>query len=36
MQLAWKVAEGSEVKLMEYDPDFLDTYTDRDLASETV
>ncbi len=33
MQLAWKVAEGSKVKLMEYDPDFLDTYTDRALAS---
>jgi PPK2 family polyphosphate:nucleotide phosphotransferase len=33
MQLAWKVAEGSKVKLKDYDPDYLDKYTDRALAS---
>jgi PPK2 family polyphosphate:nucleotide phosphotransferase len=33
MQLAWKVAEGSRVKLKDYDPDFLDPYTDRALAA---
>ena len=32
MQLAWKVAEGSKVKLKDYDPDFLDKHTDRALA----
>jgi len=32
MQLAWKVPEGSNVKLKDYDPDFIDTYTDRALA----
>ena len=33
MQLAWKVPEGSKVKLKDYDPDYLDKYTDRALAS---
>ena len=33
MQLAWKVAEGSKVKLKNYDPDDLDKHTDRALAS---
>ena len=33
MQLAWKVAEGSKVKLKDCDPDFLDKYTDRALAA---
>jgi PPK2 family polyphosphate:nucleotide phosphotransferase len=33
MQLAWKVAEGSKVKLKDYDPDYIDKYTDRALAS---
>jgi PPK2 family polyphosphate:nucleotide phosphotransferase len=33
MQLAWKVAEGSKVKLKDYDPGFVDTYTDRALAT---
>src|SRR6266699_2000415 len=33
MQLAWKVAEGSKVKLKDYDPDFLDPYSDRALAA---
>ena len=33
MQLAWKVAEGSKVKLKNYDPGYLDKYTDRALAS---
>jgi len=33
MQLAWKVAEGSKVKLQDYDADYLDKYTDRALAS---
>ncbi|HZU00988.1 MAG TPA: PPK2 family polyphosphate kinase [Ktedonobacteraceae bacterium] len=33
MQLAWKVAEGSKVKLKDYDPDYLDKHTDRALAS---
>ena len=32
MQLAWKVAEGSKVKLKDYDPNFLDKNTDRALA----
>jgi len=32
MQLAWKVPEGSKVKLKDYDPDFMDTSTDRALA----
>src|SRR3989454_7051169 len=33
MQLAWKVDEGSKVKLKDYNPDFVDTYTDRALAA---
>ncbi len=33
MQLAWKVAEDSKVKLKDYDPDAIDTYTDRALAA---
>ena len=33
MQLAWQVAEGSKVRLKDYDPDFVDTYTDRALAA---
>jgi PPK2 family polyphosphate:nucleotide phosphotransferase len=33
MQLAWKVAEGSKVKLKDYDPDYVDKYADRALAS---
>jgi len=33
MQLAWKVAEGSKVRLKDYDPGFVDTYTDRALAA---
>jgi PPK2 family polyphosphate:nucleotide phosphotransferase len=33
MQLAWKVAEGSKVRLRDYDPDFVDPYTDRALAA---
>ena len=33
MQLAWKVEEGSQVKLKDYDPDFVDKYTDRALAA---
>ncbi|MEO8971062.1 MAG: PPK2 family polyphosphate kinase, partial [Ktedonobacteraceae bacterium] len=33
MQLAWKVAEGSKVKLKDYDPDAIDKYTDRALAA---
>ncbi len=33
MQLAWKVAEGSKVRLKDYDPNFVDKFTDRALAS---
>src|SRR6266852_8653818 len=33
MQLAWKVDEGSKVRLKDYDPDFVDKSTDRALAS---
>jgi hypothetical protein len=33
VQLAWKIAEGSKVKLKDYDPDFIDKYTDRALAA---
>src|SRR5437667_4312585 len=32
MQLAWKVAKDSKVRLKDYDPDFIDPYTDRTLA----
>src|SRR5437762_4931259 len=33
MQLAWKVDEGSKVRLKDYDPGFVDKYTDRALAA---
>src|SRR6266700_7044411 len=33
MQLAWRVDEDSKVRLKDYDPDFVDTYTDRALAA---
>lgn len=33
MQLAWKVTEGSKVKLKDYDPGYIDKYTDRALAT---
>ena len=33
MQIAWKVAEGSKVKLKNYDPGYIDKHTDRALAS---
>ena len=33
MQLAWRVDEGSKVRLKDYDPGFVDTYTDRALAA---
>lgn len=33
MQLAWRIAEGSKVKLKDYNPDFVDKYTDRALAA---
>ena len=33
MQLAWKVAESSKIRLKNYDPDFVDTHTDRALAA---
>src|SRR6266699_3729825 len=36
MQLAWKVDEGSKVRLKDYDPDFVDTYTDRALATAEI
>ena len=36
MQLAWKVAEGSKVRLKDYDPDFVDTSTDRALAAAEI
>jgi PPK2 family polyphosphate:nucleotide phosphotransferase len=32
MQLAWKVEEGSKGKLKDYDPDYVDEYTDPALA----
>src|SRR6266702_7424862 len=32
MQLAWKVEEGSQVKLKDYDPDFIDEHTDPAMA----
>src|SRR2546427_12430670 len=32
MQLAWKVVEGSKVRLKDYDPDSIDKQTDRTLA----
>src|SRR5260370_42527515 len=36
MQLAWKVDEGSKARLKDYDPDFVDTYTDRALAAAEI
>jgi PPK2 family polyphosphate:nucleotide phosphotransferase len=33
MQLAWKVNKDSKVRLKNYDPDCIDLYTDRALAS---
>ncbi len=36
MQLAWKVDEGSKVRLKDYDPDYVDKYTDRALASAEI
>jgi PPK2 family polyphosphate:nucleotide phosphotransferase len=33
MQLAWKVEEGSKVKLKNFDPDYVDKHTDRALAA---
>src|SRR5438477_11302576 len=36
MQLAWKVDEGSKVRLKDYDPDFVDKYTDRALAAAEI
>jgi len=33
MQLAWKVDEGSKVKLKDYDPDAVDKHMDRALAA---
>ncbi len=32
MELAWKVEEGSKVKLKDYDPDYIDKHTDPALA----
>ncbi len=32
MQLAWKVEAGSKVKLKDYDPNYVDEYTDPALA----
>jgi len=32
MQLAWKVEEGSKVKLKDYDPDYIDEHTDPAIA----
>ncbi|HAE82793.1 MAG TPA: polyphosphate--AMP phosphotransferase, partial [Ktedonobacter sp.] len=36
MQLAWKVDEGSKVRLKDYDPDFVDKHTDRALATAEI
>jgi len=36
MQLAWKVDEGGKVRLKDYDPGFVDKYTDRALATEEI
>ena len=36
MQLAWKVDEGSKVRLKDYDPAFVDKHTDRALAAAEV
>ena len=32
MQVAWKVEAGSNVKLRDYDPDYVDEHTDPALA----
>jgi PPK2 family polyphosphate:nucleotide phosphotransferase len=32
MQLAWKVEEGSQVKLKDYNPDYIDEHTDPAMA----
>ena len=32
MQLAWKVEEGNQVKLKDYDPDYIDEHTDPAIA----
>jgi PPK2 family polyphosphate:nucleotide phosphotransferase len=32
MQLAWKVEEGSQVKLKDYEPDYIDEHTDPAIA----
>src|SRR6266436_3348713 len=32
MQVAWKVEAGSNVKLQDYDPDYVDEHTDPALA----
>ncbi|HBE27355.1 MAG TPA: polyphosphate--AMP phosphotransferase, partial [Ktedonobacter sp.] len=32
MQVAWKVEAGSNVKLQDYDPDYIDEHTDPALA----
>jgi len=36
MQLAWKVDEGGKVRLKDYDPGFVDKYTDRALATAEI
>jgi len=34
--LVWKVKEGSNVKLKDYDPDYIDKQTERDSADSTL
>ncbi|HVB21952.1 MAG TPA: PPK2 family polyphosphate kinase [Ktedonobacteraceae bacterium] len=36
MQLAWKVEVGSNVKLQDYDPDYIDEYTNPAFASAEI
>lgn len=36
MQLAWEVSAGTKVRLKNYNPDFVDKYTDRALASAEI
>ncbi len=36
MALAWKIDEGTTVKLKDYDPDFIDKQVDHDSAKETL
>lgn len=36
MALAWKIDEGSTVKLKDYDPDYVDKQVDHDSAKETL